>query len=75
MISDIEFVKYVLVTNYSNYQKPESLLAPIRKIFGSRCVICLSPQDHAVRRRILNPAFNVTSIRYKVDRITINTRR
>lgn len=75
MVSDAEAIRHILVTNNSNYKKPESLLMPVRKIFGSRCVISLSPHEHTIRRKILNPAFNTSSIRKKAVSICDNTNR
>ena len=75
MVSDADAIKHILITNNSNYKKPEYLLMPVRKIFGSRCVICLPPGEHAIRRKILNPAFNTSSIRNKGSSITDKTTR
>lgn len=65
MISDADILKHVLVTNSKNYKKPEALLIPVRMILGRRSVICLSPEEHRLRRKILNPAFNTSNIKNK----------
>jgi len=70
MVSDADDIKHILVGNCTNYQKPESLLIPVRKIFGSRCVICLPAAEHTARRKILSPAFNTAAIKSKTHHIT-----